>query len=234
MVKKLEAVEKAEAAKLQGLEVRDPEQEIARSEADVRARQAMLDRANRAVEEYRLKAPADGTILSARVNPGEVIGLDVPHAAIQFCPSGRMSSAAEVEQEYANRVALNTAHRSRMRPRAARPDFRRESDPDRGLVHAVPARFTRHAAGAGCALARMSDRPGPRPTAIADRSTRPRQVFPYRAIFLERHPSRTIKTRWDYCGIASRSISTRSTLESGTLDVGDRRRDAPCSERAFT
>jgi membrane fusion protein (multidrug efflux system) len=106
LVKKLEAAEKAEIAKQKALELRDPEQDVRRAEADVLARTALRDRAREAVGEYQLKAPADGSVLRVLANAGELLSPQAREAAILFCPAGPRVVRAEVEQEYAGRVAI--------------------------------------------------------------------------------------------------------------------------------
>jgi multidrug resistance efflux pump len=106
LVKKLEAVVEAEQAKLEALDLRDPANDIAKAEADVRARRALRDRARDSLAEYQLKAPGAGTALRILVNPGDVLGAGSHQAAILFSPAGARVVRAEVEQEYAPRVVL--------------------------------------------------------------------------------------------------------------------------------
>jgi multidrug resistance efflux pump len=106
LVKKLESAESAEIARNKALELRDPEQDVARSEADVKAKTALRDRARDALDEYRITAPANGTVLRVMANAGELLGPQSREAAILFCPAGPRVVRAEVEQEYASRVAI--------------------------------------------------------------------------------------------------------------------------------
>lgn len=106
-VKKLDAMVKAEEAKLAELKLFDsqPAADIQRAAADVAAKEARLDQAAFALKECNLEAPADGTVLRVLVNAGEVIGSNPVGPAIQFCPKGRKIIRAEVLQEWAYRVA---------------------------------------------------------------------------------------------------------------------------------
>jgi multidrug resistance efflux pump len=87
----------------------DPSADVRSARASVTARQARLEQARRAVEECALKAPVDGTVLRMLVNPGDVLGPEPKQPAVLFCPAGRRVIRAEVEQEFAGRVAVGQA-----------------------------------------------------------------------------------------------------------------------------
>jgi multidrug resistance efflux pump len=106
LVKEAEAAERAEQEKLRALQLIDPATPIARAETDLAAKQAKLEQARYALEECRLKAPADGKILRVLVGAGEMLGPQPRQAAIQFCAAGPRIVRAEVEQEFAARVAV--------------------------------------------------------------------------------------------------------------------------------
>ncbi len=106
LAKELEAVETAERAKLRELELDDPAAGIKRAQAAVDARQARLEQAFRGEQECLLKAPADGAVLRVLVSPGEVLGANPKQPAVLFCPNGPRIIRAEVEQEFAGRVAV--------------------------------------------------------------------------------------------------------------------------------
>jgi multidrug resistance efflux pump len=106
LVKELEAAEKAEQEKLQALRLMDPATQIARAESDLAAKQAKLEQAKYAAEECVLRAPADGKILRILVGAGEMLGPQPRQPAIQFCAAGPRIVRAEVEQEFASRVAV--------------------------------------------------------------------------------------------------------------------------------
>src|SRR5262249_39765863 len=63
-----------------------------------------LERAELALDECLLKAPADGTILRVLVRQGEVLAAQAKSPAIQFCPKGPLIIRAEVLQEWASKV----------------------------------------------------------------------------------------------------------------------------------
>jgi multidrug resistance efflux pump len=103
---KLKSLEQVEAAKLEALELRDPLQDLARAEAEVRAKAAMRDRVRDALGEYALKAPTAGRVLRVLANPGDLVGPGQTNEALLFCPAGPRVVRAEVEQEYAGRVEI--------------------------------------------------------------------------------------------------------------------------------
>jgi multidrug resistance efflux pump len=100
------AVLRAEEKKLLELKLNDPRLALRRAEAEVRARQGKLQQAEAALAECELKAPTDGTVLRILVNRGETLGPQPRQPAILFCPKGDRIIRAEVEQEFAGRVAL--------------------------------------------------------------------------------------------------------------------------------
>jgi multidrug resistance efflux pump len=95
--------------KLTELELNDPEAGVKRARAELDARQAQVDEARTALEEYALKAPADGTVLRVLVSPGDVQGVQPKQPAVLFCPDGRRIIRAEAEQEFARDVAIGQA-----------------------------------------------------------------------------------------------------------------------------
>jgi len=105
-VKELESAERGEREKLEELETADVESGIARAEAALKAREARLEQARYALDECILRAPRDGTVLRVLVGPGDQVGLPAKGPAIFFLPAGPRIVRAEVEQEYANRVAV--------------------------------------------------------------------------------------------------------------------------------
>jgi multidrug resistance efflux pump len=106
LVQELEALERVEIGKLTELELNDPSAGVRSAKASVAARQARLEQSRKAVEECCLKAPVDGTILRMSVNPGDVLGPQPKQPAVLFCARGRRVIRAEVEQEFAGRVAV--------------------------------------------------------------------------------------------------------------------------------
>ena len=68
-----EALCQVEKCKLNELELIDPEAGVRQAHAEVDAKEAQLNEARTAAEEYALKAPADGTVLRVLVSPGDVV-----------------------------------------------------------------------------------------------------------------------------------------------------------------
>jgi multidrug resistance efflux pump len=102
----LEAGIQAEEAKLRILERAEPARLIERARQDVEARQARLKKALFALKHCTLWAPCKGTVLRVLVREGEALGPNPHEPAIFFCPSGPRIIRAEVEQEFAGRVAI--------------------------------------------------------------------------------------------------------------------------------
>jgi len=109
LLHELEALYKVETDKLSELELNDPDAGVRLAQADVDAKEAQLNEARIAVEEYVLKAPADGTALRVLVGPGDVVGAQTKQPAVTFCPGGRRIVRAEVEQEFARNLAIGQA-----------------------------------------------------------------------------------------------------------------------------
>ncbi|HTK74350.1 MAG TPA: biotin/lipoyl-binding protein [Gemmataceae bacterium] len=109
LLHELEALYQVETGKLSELQLNDPDAGVRQAQADVDAKEAQLDEARAALEEYALKAPADGTALRVLVGPGDVVGAQAKQPAVIFCPAGRRIVRAEVEQEFARSVAIGQA-----------------------------------------------------------------------------------------------------------------------------
>jgi membrane fusion protein (multidrug efflux system) len=109
LLHELEALYKVETGKLSELELNDPDAGVRQAQADVDAKDAQLNEARTAVEEYALRAPADGTALRVLVGPGDVVGAQSKQPAVIFCASGHRIVRAEVEQEFARSVAIGQA-----------------------------------------------------------------------------------------------------------------------------
>jgi multidrug resistance efflux pump len=107
--KALEASVRAEEAKLRELQLTDPQKELARAEGQEAAKKAQLDQAQYAVEECALVAPTDGMVLQVLVGPGSILPANPAQPAIMFAPAGPRIIRAEVEQEFAGRLAAGQA-----------------------------------------------------------------------------------------------------------------------------
>jgi multidrug resistance efflux pump len=102
----LKAVRRGEEKKLAELRLNDPHQQVQRAEAEWSAKQARLDQALLALSECDLKAPRDGTVLRLFASPGDMLGSQPTRPAVFFCPKGPRVIRAEVDQEFAGRVAV--------------------------------------------------------------------------------------------------------------------------------
>jgi multidrug resistance efflux pump len=105
-VKELEAAVRAEQEKLADLKGVDPAAEIARAEAGVAGREAQLAEARHHLDECTLRAPEAGKVLRIQVGVGDVLTGQPGQPVILFCPAKRRIVRAEVNQEFAGRVAL--------------------------------------------------------------------------------------------------------------------------------
>ncbi len=105
----LRAMLRGEEKKLEELRLNEPRDAIDRAEVDVQAKRAKLDQAELALEQCDLKAPGDGTILRIFVHAGEVLTNMPKQPAISFCPNAPRIVRAEVDQEFAHRVAVGQA-----------------------------------------------------------------------------------------------------------------------------
>jgi multidrug resistance efflux pump len=109
LLHELEALYQVETGKLSELELNDPEAGVRQAQADVDAKEAQLNEARTAVEEYTLKAPADGAVLRVLVGPGDVVGAQAKQPAAIFCAGGRRIVRAEAEQEFARGLTIGQA-----------------------------------------------------------------------------------------------------------------------------
>jgi multidrug resistance efflux pump len=106
LVKELEAGERVEQEKLRELESIDPSVGVAQAEEDGKAKQSRLEQARYALRECTLRAPKDGTVLRVLAGPGDLLTAQSKLPAVLFCPAGPRIIRAEIEQEYAGRVAV--------------------------------------------------------------------------------------------------------------------------------
>ena len=105
----VKAMLRGEEQKLEELKLNDPQEALRLAEADIRARQARLDLAQVSLDECDLKAPGDGTVLRLLAARGDTLSAQPRQPAILFCPKGPRIIRAEVEQEFAPRVAVGQA-----------------------------------------------------------------------------------------------------------------------------
>jgi multidrug resistance efflux pump len=104
-VKEAEAAAIAAQKKLEELKLLDPATEVARAEEEVKAKQIHLEQAQFALSECSVRAPVAGKVLRLFVSKGDLLSAEPKQPAVQFCPDGPRVVRAEVEQEFAGRVA---------------------------------------------------------------------------------------------------------------------------------
>jgi multidrug resistance efflux pump len=97
---------RVEEAKLKEARDFDLSHDIARAQADIDAKEAVVERARQGLLECDVYAPAEGTILRLFVSKGEALGREPKLPAIQFCPATPRIIRAEVFQEWAGKVEL--------------------------------------------------------------------------------------------------------------------------------
>lgn len=107
IVKALEFAVEGETIKLKGIQALDPHLPVNLATNDLTARRARLQKAEYALGECSLKAPFKGTILRINTSVGETLGANPRIPAIMFCPTAKRIIRAEVEQEFAGKIALN-------------------------------------------------------------------------------------------------------------------------------
>ncbi len=107
LVKKAEVGLQGEKDKLAGLEALNPDLAVDLAGREVEAKKVLLQKAEQALKECTVRAPFAGTPLRVLVSVGEVLGPSARQPAVFFCPNEPRIVRAEVEQEFAGRVALN-------------------------------------------------------------------------------------------------------------------------------
>jgi multidrug resistance efflux pump len=100
-----------ERIRLETLKLVDPQNQIERAEADVRDKKAQLDTAQYALKECTVVAPIDGKVLRVLAGRGELVGPQSPQPVIQLAPAKPRIIRAELEQEFAARVAVGDTAR---------------------------------------------------------------------------------------------------------------------------
>ncbi len=96
----------ARKIELEALQKLNPSFQVSQAESDHKAKEAQLKKAQVALDEMVVRAPAEGTILRLSVQVGESLGPTPRMPAIQFLPSGKQIVRAEVEQEFATAVRV--------------------------------------------------------------------------------------------------------------------------------
>jgi multidrug resistance efflux pump len=93
-----------EEADLRRLEASKPDIELEEAQKNVELVKEKLRQATTALENCKLKAPADGTVLRLNVAKGSMIAAQLRQAPVLFAPAGPRIVRAELEQEFAPRV----------------------------------------------------------------------------------------------------------------------------------
>jgi multidrug resistance efflux pump len=106
-VEEARAMQSGEEKKLAELKLNNPGAEFRRAEADVDAKKARLAQAKLGLEECKLLAPSNGTVVRVSASPGESLGAQTKQPAILFAPDKPLIVRAEIEQEFASRVDEN-------------------------------------------------------------------------------------------------------------------------------
>jgi multidrug resistance efflux pump len=105
LVEELKALQTVEETKLKEVELLNPEAGLIRARADAAAKKARREQARLTLDECKLTAPDDGTVLRILTSRGEILSSQPKQPAILFCPKEDRIIRAEVEQEFAGRVA---------------------------------------------------------------------------------------------------------------------------------
>jgi multidrug resistance efflux pump len=106
VARKAEAGVRAREAELAALNATDPKVPVTLAEQDVAAKKADLEKAELALKECTVAAPSKGSVLRLSVSPGEVLGPSPRQPALLFCPDAPHIVRAELEQEFADHVAV--------------------------------------------------------------------------------------------------------------------------------
>ncbi len=106
LVKKAEAGLQGEKDKLAGLAALNPDLAVDMAAKNVESKKAQLQKAQKLLKEHVVRAPFAGTPLRVLVSVGEALGPNSHQPALFFCPNAPRIVRAEVEQEFAGRVAV--------------------------------------------------------------------------------------------------------------------------------
>lgn len=105
-VQDAQAAFEAENLRLRQLELDDPTETLTLADSAVRLAQARLSKAKDFLARHTLLAPTDGTILRTNVSVGQMIGPEAPMPAIWFAPDRPKIVRCEIDQAFADRVAV--------------------------------------------------------------------------------------------------------------------------------
>ncbi len=105
--KAADAAAAGEEAKLRLLDLDDPTIGVRRAENEVTAKEAQLRKAQLGLSECTVRAPVKGRVERVQVGVGEALGPTPQAPALMFAADGPRIIRTEVEQEWAEHVALN-------------------------------------------------------------------------------------------------------------------------------
>jgi HlyD family secretion protein len=105
-IKEIKALRDVERTKLAELKLANPDLDVEIARQAVVRLETQLALAQNGLDECRVTAPDDGTILRVLVNPGEILGLPAQQPAILFAPKTPWIVRAEVEQEFAGKIQI--------------------------------------------------------------------------------------------------------------------------------
>jgi multidrug resistance efflux pump len=105
-LKEAQALQEVETKKLVELELADPAADVRAAQAELEGAEARLAEAQQALAECTLKAPSAGTVLRILATPGDVVAGPARPAVVCFAPTEQRIVRAEVEQEFADQVAV--------------------------------------------------------------------------------------------------------------------------------
>jgi len=93
-------------AKLRALRTLDYAPELDQARKNVRAKEAAVAKARKALSECDVYAPADGSVLRLQITRGQVLGREPTQPALQFCPDTPRIVRTEVQQEWGSGVKV--------------------------------------------------------------------------------------------------------------------------------
>ncbi len=105
--KAADAATAGEEAKLRLLDLNDPTIGVHRAENAVKAKEAQLKKAQLGLRECTVRAPVKGRVERVQLGVGETLGPNPQAPALMFAADGPRIIRTEVEQEWADHVALN-------------------------------------------------------------------------------------------------------------------------------
>jgi multidrug resistance efflux pump len=106
LAEKAEEAVKAEEKNLAALETLDANAAAELAKDDVDAKRQQLKKAEYGLSQCTVRAPVKGKVLRSQLSVGQVLGPSATQPVVLFCPAVPYIVRAEVEQEFAGRVAV--------------------------------------------------------------------------------------------------------------------------------